>query len=83
MWSSLTVRLTLGDTNVYSDLCTKLSKLQGRKRLPCKFLRKKNLIQTQKDRRSLLIELDVQEYSSDFEYSPGDHIGIFPENRKK
>ena len=83
LWSANTVRLTLDDTNLNSDLCTNLSKLHGRKILPCKFLRKKNLIQKQKDRKTLLVELDVQEYSSDFEYSPGDHIGIFPENRKE
>ncbi len=83
LWSANTVRLTLDDTDVNSDLCTNLSKLHGRKILPCKFLRKKNLIQKQKDRRTLLVELDVKEYSSDFEYSPGDHIGIFPENRKE
>ena len=83
LWSANTVRLTLDDTNLNSDLCTNLSKLHGRKILPCKFLRKKNLIQKQKDRRTLLVELDVQDYSADFEYSPGDHIGIFPENRKE
>ncbi len=83
LWSANTVRLTLDYTNVNSDLCTNLSKLHGRKIFPCKFLRKKNLIQKQKDRRTLLVELDVQEYSSDFQYSPGDHIGIFPENRKE
>ena len=83
LWSSQSVRLTLDDTNVYSDLCTNLSKLHGRKILPCKFLRKKNLIQKIKDRKTLLVELDTQEHSNDFEYSPGDHIGIFPENRKE
>jgi nitric-oxide synthase, brain len=83
LWSAQTVRLSFDESNVTADLCANLSKLHGRNILPCKFLRKKNLIQHVKDRKTLLVELNTEEYSSDFEYSPGDHIGIFAANRKE
>ena len=81
-WSSQTVRLALEESDQTLDLCNNLSKLHNRKILPCKFLRKKYLTEKQ-DRKTLLVELSSEEFSSDFEYNPGDHIGIFPENRKE
>jgi sulfite reductase alpha subunit-like flavoprotein len=83
LWSCENVRLVLNDNKQETEeaLCEKLSKFHGRKVLPCTFKGKQNISKVTNGRQTLLVEILVDpEHADDFEYSPGDHFGIYPEN---
>uniref|UniRef100_UPI00398EFA45 nitric oxide synthase, inducible-like n=1 Tax=Pristiophorus japonicus TaxID=55135 RepID=UPI00398EFA45 len=63
------------------DLCSALSKMQGKKILPMKFQSKKNLQSSKSSRSTILVKLSCDD-SEELKYLPGEHIGIFPQNQK-
>ncbi|XP_070568864.1 nitric oxide synthase 1-like [Ptychodera flava] len=64
-----------------SNLCETLSKLHGRKVMPCKLNERKNLQAEKSSRSTILVKVDTKE--TDFKYEPGDHLAIFPSNEKQ
>ena len=82
-WSPQTIRLTLVDSKEAPNICESLSKLHGRKILPCTLANRKNLHTENSDRKTHLIELNTQGHGGELQYKPGDHIGIFAQNRKE
>ena len=81
-WCATNYRIVADETNESLNLCTSLSRLHKRKILPCTFLSKRNL-SPKSDSRAICVSLSTQEFQDDFEYQPGDHIGLFAENRKE
>ncbi|RNA17686.1 Nitric oxide brain [Brachionus plicatilis] len=80
-WSPQTIRLTIHDEKKF-DLYESLHKLHERKIYPCKFVSKRNLQTVNSGRITLLVEISTTGYSSELQYKPGDHVGIFASNRK-
>nr|CAD7461543.1 unnamed protein product [Timema tahoe] len=56
-----------------------LSKYHNKKVSICQLLRKTNLHSSDTSRSTLLLELDA---GQEIQYQPGDHVGVFPYNRK-
>ncbi|CAG2059720.1 unnamed protein product, partial [Timema podura] len=56
-----------------------LSKYHNKKVSICQLLRKTNLHSSDTSRSTLLLELDA---GQEIQYQPGDHVGVFPCNRK-
>ncbi|XP_055513563.1 nitric oxide synthase 2b, inducible [Leucoraja erinacea] len=63
------------------DLCSVLSKMQGKKILPMKLKSKKNLQSLKSSRSTILVELSCQE-PNNLHYQPGEHVGVFPRNQE-
>lgn len=80
-WSPQTIRLTMHDDNKF-DLYESLQKLHERQVFSCKFVSKRNLQAINSGRVTLLVEISTTGYSSELQYRPGDHVGIFASNRK-
>ncbi|CAF0772283.1 unnamed protein product [Brachionus calyciflorus] len=80
-WTPQTIRLTIDETKKF-DICESLNKLHGRKIYPCKLTTKRNLQAKNSGRVTLLVEINTSGYSSELEYKPGDHVGVFASNRK-
>nr|CAD7258266.1 unnamed protein product [Timema shepardi] len=57
-----------------------LSKYHHKKVSICQLLRKTNLHSSDTSRSTLLLELDA---GQEIQYQPGDHVGVFPCNRKE
>ncbi|XP_063234452.1 nitric oxide synthase-like protein [Bacillus rossius redtenbacheri] len=57
-----------------------LSKYHNRKVSACRVLRRTNLHSAEESRSTLLLEL---ESGAELTYQPGDHVGVFPSNRKE
>ena len=74
-------RLIFDENEQPADTCKSLSKLHNRNVLPCKFLKRINLTKKM-DRKTLSVSLGCYGFNKKFLYKPGDHIGIFAENRK-
>ena len=77
-WS--TQKFRIAKAKKITNICDNLKKLHGRNIETFKLLNKKSL--TEKYRKTLLIELTTDSALFDSpEYHPGDHIGIFAQNR--
>lgn len=59
-------------------LTTSLNKCHGKNVTPCKLLRRTNLHGKNTTKGTMRLE-----FESDLDYTPGDHIGIMPVNRKE
>ena len=77
-WS--TQKFRIAKAKKITNICDNLKKLHGRNIETFKLLNKKSL--TEKYRKTLLIELTADSALFDSPaYHPGDHIGIFAQNR--
>jgi nitric-oxide synthase len=81
-WSPQTIRLTPVENQEASFLCDSLTKLHSRKISACKLVNRKNLQHENSGRVTLFVELSTQGLS-EFEYKPGDHVGIVASNRRE
>ncbi|XP_072909368.1 nitric oxide synthase, inducible-like [Hemitrygon akajei] len=63
------------------DLCSVISKMQGKKILPMKLKSRKNLQSSESSRSTILVELTCED-PNNLQYLPGEHVGVFPRNEE-
>ncbi|XP_022086266.1 nitric oxide synthase, brain-like isoform X2 [Acanthaster planci] len=80
-WTADKFRIGLEDTHPAVERCEGLSKLHGKKVLPCILLARKNLQAPESSRSTILVHMDTQG-ASELLYDPGDHVAICPSNEK-
>ncbi|CAL1537369.1 unnamed protein product [Lymnaea stagnalis] len=61
------------------DICEVLSKIHGKKILPCSLNARTQLQAQDSESQTILVQLNTHN-ASDLNYGPGDHVGIFPVN---
>ncbi|XP_038059438.1 nitric oxide synthase, brain-like isoform X2 [Patiria miniata] len=78
-WTADKFRVSLEDAHPAVERCEGLSKLHGKKVLPCILLARKNLQAPESTRSTILTHMDTQG-ASELLYDPGDHVAICPGN---
>ncbi|CAL1539173.1 unnamed protein product [Lymnaea stagnalis] len=78
-WSHNKVRIMPVDNGKDPDACEVLSKIHGKRILPCILTERIQLQAHDSDRQTILVKLNTQG-ASELMYVPGDHVGIFPAN---
>nr|CBV37021.3 nitric oxide synthase [Stramonita haemastoma] len=78
-WTPNRFRITPLDNAKDADVCQALGQLHGKTVLPCKLAERLQLQSNDSTRQTILAKLNTQD-SSELQYAPGDHLGIFPAN---
>ncbi|GIY63295.1 nitric oxide synthase, salivary gland [Caerostris darwini] len=79
-WCPEKVRLV--DAQEPADICSGISKGTTRKIVSCT-LKERTVLQSEEDsRQTLMIVMEISDNDS-IKYYPGDHVGIYPANRKE
>ncbi|XP_076435250.1 nitric oxide synthase-like [Babylonia areolata] len=77
-WTPNRFRLTpLPEGTKGADVCRALGRLHGKTVLPCRLTERLQLQSADSTRQTILVKLNTQD-SSELQYAPGDHVGIFP-----
>nr|CAD7393279.1 unnamed protein product [Timema cristinae] len=76
----LTFTTMIAEFRLFRGKILALSKYHNKKVSICQLLRKTNLHSSDTSRSTLLLELDA---GQEIQYQPGDHVGVFPCNRKE
>ncbi|KAL8578716.1 hypothetical protein ACOMHN_045704 [Nucella lapillus] len=79
IWTPNRFRITPLDGAKDADVCRALGQLHGKTVLPCKLTERLQLQSNDSTRQTILAKLNTQD-SSELQYAPGDHLGIFPAN---
>nr|KAG5713275.1 hypothetical protein BaRGS_007802 [Batillaria attramentaria] len=78
-WTPNRFRITPVENGKDADVCKALAKLHGKTVLPCRLTERIQLQSPDSTRQTILVKLNTQD-SSELQYAPGDHLGIFPAN---
>lgn len=78
-WTPNRFRITPVENGKDADVCKALSKLHGKNVLPCRLAERIQLQALESIRQTILVKLNTMD-SSELQYAPGDHLGVFPAN---
>ncbi|XP_070205997.1 nitric oxide synthase-like [Littorina saxatilis] len=78
-WTPNRFRITPIDNGKDADVCKSLATLHNKTVLPCRLMERTQLQSNESSRQTILAKLNTQD-SSELQYAPGDHVGIFPAN---
>ncbi|VDI59533.1 nitric-oxide synthase, brain [Mytilus galloprovincialis] len=79
-WSPEKFRLTPSTNETPLSLCEALSKMHSKNVLSCSLSNRIQLQDPKSERQTYLANIDLEGNSADMNYSPGDHVAIFPLN---
>ncbi|KAK3768095.1 hypothetical protein RRG08_004637 [Elysia crispata] len=82
-WKPNKFRISTVDNAKQPDLCEALSKVHGKRILPCVVTETKQLQSSESDRQTILVRLNTQGADFELAYAPGDHVGIYPANNQE
>ncbi|CAG5122629.1 unnamed protein product, partial [Candidula unifasciata] len=78
-WTPNRFRITPIENGKEPDTCEALSKLHGKRVLPCVLTERTNLQADDSDRQTILVKMNTQG-ADELVYVPGDHVGVYPAN---
>ncbi|XP_066268552.1 nitric oxide synthase 1-like [Branchiostoma lanceolatum] len=78
-WAPDKFRLVQAKTKTETDILQGLSTVHRKNIVPCTFISRTQLQAPDSSRQTILVRLDTKD-NEELEFTPGDHLGVFPAN---